>query len=206
VCVTSHGEGLSADQKTLYITCAATDEMVVVDVSNRAMPTVLAHVPVGPTPGPLGLPNYSPYALTVSPKDGSVWVSNNTSGDVRVYDPTSGKMDPARTFPVGGVAMFGAFSPDGATYYVPHQGDDHVTAIDTTTLAKRDLALGSDACLNAHVLVIEPSATQALVVCEGDHVKRPGSAVTINLSTFSVSGFVTLEMFPDGAAYLPPLP
>ena len=206
ICPTSHGEGLSADEKTLYVTCSLSDQIVVVDVTDHNRPNVTSRVAVGPMPGPLGTPNYWPYALTVSPKDGSVWVSDNKSGDVRVYDPTTGQMDPARVIFVGGVAMFGAFTADGGTYYVPHQGgNDLVTAIDTQTLTTRDLALPSTACLNAHALVMMPDGVQALVVCEGDHMTRPGSMVTLQLPSFSISGFVNVGMFADGAAYLPPI-
>ena len=31
ICPTAHGEGLSADEKTLYVTCALSDELAIVD-------------------------------------------------------------------------------------------------------------------------------------------------------------------------------
>src|SRR6185369_4904641 len=45
VCPTAHGEGLSADEKTLYVTCALSDELAVVDVSNPAKPVVTMKLP-----------------------------------------------------------------------------------------------------------------------------------------------------------------
>src|SRR5262249_18797203 len=121
--------------------------------------TVTARVTVGPTPGPLGFPAYNPYALTVSPKDGSVWVSNLQSGDVRVFDPSTMAMDGARTVFINGMAMFASFSLDGGTLYVPYQGSDPnaLVAIDTQTLATRVLPLPSP-CLNAHAFVLTPDA------------------------------------------------
>jgi DNA-binding beta-propeller fold protein YncE len=205
VCATAHGEDLSADEQTLYISCAQSDEVAVVDVSNPRAPSVKARVKVGPGAGPLGQPIYGPYALSVSPSDGTVWISDNNSGDVRVFDPVTMAV-PQKSVFVGGVAMFGRFTSDGKTYYVPHQGDDVVSAIDTTTLAVKNLVLPKDACLNAHAWVFAPGEQSAVVICEGDHNKRPGSAVFVSLPAFVATGFVTVGIFPDGAAWLPAAP
>ena len=203
VCPTAHGEGLSADGNTLYVTCANSDQIAVLDVTDRAHPTVTARVNVGPTPGTLDQPSYSPYALAVSPADGTVWVSDNRSADVRVYNPGTMQMDASKTVNVNGIAMFASFSLDGKTIFVPHQGDDQITAIDTQTLATRTLPLPSQACLNAHAFVLGPDGVNGVVVCEGDHVMRPGSVVFVNTAAFAVTGFVDVGMFSDGAAWLP---
>jgi DNA-binding beta-propeller fold protein YncE len=202
VCPTTHGAGLSADGKTLYVTCSQSDELAVVDVSDRTNPVIVKKLPVGPAAGPPGQPVYAPYALAVSPKDGTVWLSDNNAGDVRVYDPASGMMDPARTVAVGGVAMFGEFSPDGATFYVPHQGDDALSAIDTTTRMKRDVPL-SQACKNAHAFVLAPGGAAAVVVCEGDHAKVPGTALLMTTTPLTIISSTPVGLFPDGAAWLP---
>jgi DNA-binding beta-propeller fold protein YncE len=206
VCPTAHGEGLSPDEKTLYVTCALSDELAVVDVSNPSKPTVTMKLPVGPAPGPVGTPSYSPYALSVDPADGTVWVSNNSSADVRVYDPATMMMDDSKTVFTGGVSMFGAFTRDGKSFYVPHQGDDRVTWVETATLAEQTLALPQSVCLNAHALVMAPDDKSAVVVCEGDHLMRPGTVVTLNLEGFFIVGSVEVGLFPDGAAWLPPAP
>jgi DNA-binding beta-propeller fold protein YncE len=203
VCPTAHGEGLSADGNTLYVTCANSDQIAILDVTDRAHPSVTARVNVGPTPGTLDQPSYSPYALAVSPSDGTVWVSDNRSADVRVFDPSTMQMDGSKTVNVNGVAMFASFTPDGNTIYVPHQGDDQMTAIDTQTLATKTLPLPSEACLNAHAFVLGPDGVNGVVVCEGDHVKRPGSVVFVNVAAFAITGYVNVGMFSDGAAWLP---
>jgi DNA-binding beta-propeller fold protein YncE len=207
VCVTAHGEGLSADHKTLFVTCAESDQLAVLDVSDRAHPTVQKVLPVGPTPVSIPgstTPSYGPYALSVSPSDGTVWISDNNSADVRVFDPATMQMDGTKVINVDGVAMFGDFSQDGGFFYVPHQGDNKITRIDTKTLAKVDLPLPMEACLNPHAFRQTPDFSLGVVVCEGDHVKIPGSAVYLTMASFSIAGTVQLDMFPDGAAWLPP--
>ena len=205
LCVTSHGEGLSADGKTLYAVCALADQMVVVDVSDPVHPKVTLRLPVGPEAAAFGSPpTYGPYALAVSPSEGTVWISDNNSGDVRVFDPKTMQMDAQRTVLVGGVAVFGSFTHDGKTFYVPHQGDNKVTAIDTDTLATRDLSLPPSACLNPHLVTLTPDEKSALVICEGDHVKTLGSALFISLSAWAITGYVQTNLFSDGAAWLPP--
>jgi len=206
VCATAHGLALSADGATLYVTCAQSDELVLLDVRDRERPAIAKRLSVGPLPGPLGQPAYSPYAVSVSPKDGSVWVSNNNSGDVRVFDPARGEMDPARVYPLGGVAMFGAFSPDGSTFFVPSQGNDVLTRIDVATGDRAPLALPRNQCLNAHALVPAPDGKRAIVVCEGDKVRVQGTAVSLALDAFLVTGSVEVGLFPDGAVWLPPAP
>ena len=206
VCPTAHGEGLSADDNTLYVTCADSDQIAVLDVTDRAHPTVTTRVTVGPTPGTLGNSSYSPYALTVSPVDGTVWVSDNRSADVRVFDPKTMMMDGSKVVVTGGVSMFSSFSPDGKMLYVPHQqAGDVLHAVDTTTLAMRDLPLPTQACDNAHAFVLGPDGVNGIVVCEGDHLMRPGSIVFINTAALSINGFVNAGMFSDGAAWLPPM-
>ncbi len=210
-CVTPHGEGLSADQRTLYVVCAESDELVALDVSNPSAPTVKTRVKVGPIPGTLSQPSYVPYALAVSPKDGTVWVSDNASHDVRVFDPATGAMDPGRTVVLGGgvgVAMFGAFTKAGDRFYVAHQGDDRVTRIDTANIEDTsDLVLppGDTGCVNAHAFVLAPDEQSAVVVCEGDHTGS-GSVVFLSVPAFAATGAVKVGVFPDGAAWLPPAP
>ncbi|HRI52139.1 MAG TPA: YncE family protein [Pseudomonadota bacterium] len=203
VCPTAHGMGLSPDGQRLYVTCSLSDELAVLDVRDPQKPQVTARVPVGPQPGQVGNPAYAPYALAVD-AGGLVWISDNKSGDVRVFDPATMQPDPARVVKVGGVAMFADFSPDGQWLYVPHQGDDHVSAINTKTLELRDLALPKEACLAAHALrVLSPQT--AAVVCEGDHLSRKGTVVMLDLTSWSVRGFVEVGLFPDGLTRLPAL-
>jgi DNA-binding beta-propeller fold protein YncE len=205
VCPTTHGMGLSPDGTELYVTCSLSDQLGILDIHDVAHPMVKPLVEVGPMYGPPGQPTYAPYALTVQ-KNGLVWISDNQSGDVRVYDPIHHVMDPSKTVHVGGVAMFSAFSPDESKLYVPHQGDDQVTEIALPALTTRNLALPKAACQNAHVLRVLAGGQGAAVVCEGDHQTIKGTMVFLDLAAWAVKGYVQLGLFPDGIIYLPGLP
>jgi hypothetical protein len=53
-------------------------------------------------------------------------------------------------------------------------------------------------------VLIVPGDQTAYVVCEGDHVTRPGSLVEIDITAHTVTGYVNVGMFPDGIVRLPP--
>lgn len=204
VCPTAHGLGLSPTGKQLYITCALSDELATLDISDPARPVLTSKVKVGSRPGPLGNPSYTPYALTVH-SDGSIWVSNNKSGDVRVFDPTRPSDGPQRIIPVGGVAMFSDFSSDGKTLYVPRQQDDRLVAIDVATGTTRDLLLPAGSCLNAHVAKVLPQSPVLTVICEGDHQAIKGTALSIDTAAWKIRSVVPLGLFSDGVTLLPAL-
>lgn len=205
ICPTLHGMGLSPDEKRLYATCSLSDELAIVDISQPESPSIVAKVKVGPNAGPVGNPSYAPYALTVR-SDGTVWISNNQSGDVRVYDPGTQQMDATRVVPIGGIAMFSAFSLDGSKLYVPRQNDDRLYEVDAATLAKRELALPAAGCLNAHAVTLLPGGTGAAVVCEGDHRVRKGSLIFVDLAAWTVSGQLELGLYSDDVEVFPALP
>lgn len=201
ICPTAHGEGLSLDQKRLYVTCSLTDELAVIDVQDPRAPQVERRVKIGPQSGGSGDPRYSPYALIVHPTDGMVWISSTKSNDVRVYDPAQQKMLDGRTVQVGGSALFGAWSQDKQTLYIPTQNPDQLVAIELATGATHSLTLPATGCLNAHAVTLTPLG--AAVVCEGDHLVRRGSVVLVDLAHWAIGGTVEIGLFPDSATILP---
>lgn len=205
ICPTLHGMGLSEDGTRLYATCSLSDELAVIDVSKPNEPTLVAKAKVGPSPGQVGNPTYAPYALAMN-RDNTVWISNNQSGDVRVFDPNRMQMDPGKAVTVGGIAMFSAFSEDGKTLYVPRQNDDRLVAIDVATLAKRELVLPKESCLGAHVVMRLPISNGLAVICEGDHRVRKGSLLLVDVNAWAVRGSLELGLYPDGVVQMPALP
>ena len=83
LCPAPHGVAVSADSKLAYVACWGSDQLGIVDLDAKT--TELFQVgaaPIHPTS-----PTNEPYAVSVSPSDGSVWVSNLKSGDLRVFEP-----------------------------------------------------------------------------------------------------------------------
>lgn len=205
VCPTAHDLELSEDGKTLYVTCSMSDELALVDTTTHAV----KRVPVGPA-GPVKdlKYNYFPYAVLLSPADGSLWISCNTTGDMRVFDPKTGAMDPSRHVFLNGVPMFGAFLSDGKTLVMPHQGDDKISIIDTAQGKEvgTPISLPEAACYQIrNTLVLDDDRT-AYFTCEGDHVKRRGTLVAVDLNARTVLGWVEVGLFPDAISMMPPAP
>ena len=207
VCATAHGLALSADEKTLYVACSLADELAVVDLATRAVKLVV----LGPAAGPPGSPSYFPYAVTVSPSDGSVWVSCNGSSNgwsgLRVYDPKTSAMDDARALRLPGIPMFGGWLPDGKTLVLPQQGIERVSLVDTTSSTEiAQIDVPDTACLRAHMIALAADGERAWLSCEGDHVARRGTLVALGIAERAILGFTTVGLFPDGVVLLPPAP
>jgi hypothetical protein len=198
VCPTEHGMVLSDDEKTLYVTCGYTDQLGILDLTTHAA----RRIDVGPIHATTAY-NYFPYAISKA-GDGTLWISCNSSGEIRVFDPATGAMDDSRKVRVGGVPLFGDFLSDKKTLILPHQGDDQVSIIDTSrSVELMVIPLPADSCLNAHAAMVMPGDHTAYVICEGDHVKRPGSLVALDLDAHGVAGYVDLGLYPDGIVSLP---
>ncbi|MFL5353628.1 YncE family protein [Archangium sp.] len=205
VCPAPHAVRLSPDEKRAYVACIS-DEVAVVRLDDPSYP--VTRIKLTDSAGTALTPRYSPYALTLSPVDGSVWVSTLNSDVVYALDPETLAMRPERNVPNtlhrGGVPMFGAFSADGRTLYMPYQKYDEVAVIDTTTTpptVKGNIALGPSGCLNVHQVELTPDGTHALAVCEGDHV-GPGTLHVLDLETLTVAKTVTMGLFPDSVGIL----
>jgi DNA-binding beta-propeller fold protein YncE len=200
ICPAAHVIELSEDGKTLYATCLP-DEIAVVDVTDPHAPTVTR---VPEIPGAAEDPTnaqLSPFALQVAPLDGSVWVSNWTSKDVRIMDATS--LTFVATLPLNATPFFTAFSHDGKTAYVAHQSPDGVAMFDASTRQPLgDHLFAATDCIAPHqVLAFEGGATGA-VLCEGDH-KSPGAVLIVDLMFWSIIDRKKTGIYPVEMDQLP---
>ena len=199
VCPAPHAVRLSPDETRAYVACLS-DEVAVVRLDTEGHPVTRIQVAQGA--GTALAPKHEPYALTVSPTDGSVWVSSMKSRTVHVLDPASLTMQPARSVYFPGAPMFGAFSADGRTLYMPYQGVDAVAVIDAATSTRtRDIALAPTGCLNVHQVELTPDGKHGLAVCEGDH-QGPGTLHVLDLASGTVVKTVKLGLFPDSVGIL----
>ncbi len=202
VCPAPHAVRLSPDETRAYVACLS-DEVAVVRLDQEGYPVTRLKVPGA---GTTLSPRHEPYALTVSPTDGSVWVASLKSRVLHYLDPESLTMRAERgVFPTNslvGAPMFGTFSADGRTLYQPYQRLDSVALIDpATSQVKGEIALAPSGCVNVHQVELTPDGQHLLAVCEGDHV-GPGSLHVVELATSSVVKTVTLGLFPDSVGIL----
>jgi DNA-binding beta-propeller fold protein YncE len=202
VCSAPHGVQVSSDSKTAYVSCWASDELAIVDLDARTV----KRFRVGDAPQDPTNPTYEPYAVTYNSVDGSVWMSDQKSGDLRIFDLASETWDTTRG-PVlmGGAPFFGQFSKDGTRFFVPVQTPDALAVVDVATgHIAATLPFAAADCKLPHAVLLTPDEKAALVVCEGDHV-APGTVALVDVSTPATPALtkvVTVGVFPDDAFYL----
>ncbi|WP_169848616.1 hypothetical protein [Corallococcus exiguus] len=200
VCPAPHAVRLSPDGRRAYVACWS-DEVAIVDLEQADRP--VRRVKVAANTGTAVRPLHQPYALTVSPTTGAVWVSSLASRAVQYLDPETLTMDPQRTVWLQGAPMFGAFTSDGRTLYMPYQSVDSIAIIDAAhpEAVPGEIPLSPSGCLNVHQLMLTPDERHALVVCEGDHV-GPGTLHVVSLEERRVVKTVQVGLFPDSVALL----
>ncbi|RKH55799.1 YncE family protein [Corallococcus llansteffanensis] len=199
VCPAPHAVRLSADERTAYVACWS-DEVALVDLQAEGLPVTRVKVAAGA--GTATNPRHQPYALTVSPTTGDVWVSSLASRQVQVLEPGKRAMNPQRTVYLRGAPMFGAFTKDGRTLYLPYQQEDALAVIDpATSTVLRTVPLSQAGCLNVHQVMLTPDERLGLVVCEGDHV-GPGTLHAVDLAEGTVVSTVRMGLFPDSVSLL----
>ncbi|QSQ22102.1 YncE family protein [Pyxidicoccus parkwayensis] len=200
VCPAPHAVRLSSDERTAYVACWS-DQVAIVDLTTS--PPDVKLVGVAASIGTAVSPRHEPYALTLSPTTGEAWVSSMASRQVQVLNPTTRTMDATRTVTgLRGAPMFGAFSSDGRTLYMPYQGADALAVIDPVTgTVQGEVDLASAGCLNVHQITLTPDEKYGLVVCEGDH-QGPGTLHAVDLTERTVVGTVRVGIFPDSVSIL----
>ncbi|KFA87909.1 YncE family protein [Archangium violaceum] len=202
LCPAPHAVRLSPDEKRAYAACIS-DEVAVVRLDTPT-PTV---TPVKmPNAGTVLAPRHEPYALTLSPTDGTLWVSSLKSRIVHYLDPESLTVRPERSiYGLRGAPMFGVVTPDGKTLYLPYQAVDAVAVIDTaTSTIQGEIHLSDAGCLNVHQVELTPDGRHALAVCEGDH-RGPGTLHVLDLQAGEVGTVVKtvqVGIYPDSVGVL----
>lgn len=202
VCPAPHAVRLSSDERRAFIACWS-DRVAVVELDQPNYP--VTPVKVAANAGSAVAPQHQPYALTVSPATGGVWVSSLASRSVQYLDPGTLAMDPNKTVRLNGAPLFGDFTADGRTLYMPYQGVEAIAIIDpalaSPTYIPPEIPLAPSGCVNVHQVKLTPDERHALVVCEGDHV-GPGTFHVVDLAERKVVKTVQVGIFPDSVAIL----
>jgi DNA-binding beta-propeller fold protein YncE len=199
VCPAPHAVRLSPDEKRAYVACIS-DEVAMVRLDTEGYP--VTRIKVADNAGSPLAPRHEPYALTLSPTDGALWVASLKSRAVHYLDPESLTMRPERSVYFSGAPMFGAITADGRTLYQPYQTVDAVAVIDTaTSKVTREIALAPAGCINVHQVELTPDGKHGLAVCEGDHL-GPGTVHVLDLEANTVVKTVQVGLFPDSVGIL----
>lgn len=196
VCAAPHGVLLSEDGARAYVACYGDDRVAIVDLSVLP-PRVLSRLEVGPGARPPPTPLYGPYSVTRSPDGTLAYVGNLEGGGLRVLDLRTETMDDARAVALEGAAYFGAFSEDGARYYVPTQGMDALASIEVATgRASLVRTFEADECIAPHEVVLPRGLARGYLVCEGDH-RTPGKVIAFDRTTLSTTAEIEVGVYPD---------
>jgi DNA-binding beta-propeller fold protein YncE len=194
VCPAPHGLVYSKDGKRLYVACFS-DEIAVVNLLAPEFP--VTRIKVASNAGDAYRAVHQPYAVAESPLTRDVFISCLGSGEVRVLKAQSLTIDEARTRLVGGSPYIGAFSADGNTLWVPHQGDDRISEIDPATgVQRRVLTPNKGSCINVHQVMPAPDPRYLVAVCEGYHVGA-GTLVVLDVQTGATLSVTNVGVFPD---------
>ncbi|HLU66494.1 MAG TPA: hypothetical protein VKZ63_09480 [Kofleriaceae bacterium] len=205
VCPAGHGIAAAPDGSAAYLACWGSDELAIVSLDEPVTSdAAVERIPVGPGGGDPTSPLFGPYAVTVSPDGGDVWVSNLEGTSLAVYDVAAGAFDPGRAVSTAGGPLFASFSADGSRLYVPTQAPDALLTVDPATgdvLAT--LSFDPADCRAPHGTLLLPGGDLALV-CEGDHI-APGTVVRIDLAgdAPAVAGSFEVGVYPDDLILLP---
>ncbi len=200
VCPAPHGIAVAPDSSAAYVACWGSDELAVVGLADPFPVTRFDVGALGPNPAS---PRHEPYAVALSPADGSLWVSCLKTGDLRIFDPASQSWDDTRgPVATGGAPYFPTFTSDGSALLVPVQQSNAVIRVDPITGSVTDtLSLPFDDCRSPHAIFITPDDQRALVVCEGDHI-GPGSVAVLTLQPLALVTTHPVGVFPDDAILL----
>jgi DNA-binding beta-propeller fold protein YncE len=203
-CPAPHGVMSSADSKKAFISCSASDELA---VASLEAPFEMKRFAIGAMANDPSLPPvFEPYAVVVHPTEGTAWVSNLKTGDIRIFDPVTETWDARGPINVGGLPFFSVFNADGSLLFVPVQAGNSFVVIDGATgEVKTTLMMATEACYQPHAVILTPDEKRALVVCEGDHTAA-GTVAVINLLnplTPVLEKFYTVGVFPDDAFIVP---
>ena len=157
----------------------------------------MTRVKVASNAGDAYRPIYQPYALAESPLTGDIFISCLASSEVRVLLASTLTIDAARTRAVGGSPFLSAFSADGTTLWVPHQGDDRISDLDPLTgVQRRQLTPAKGSCTNIHTVLPTADGKYLVAVCEGFHI-LPGTVVVLDTQTGATVSVTQVGVYPD---------
>lgn len=203
-----HGVTLSRDERYLYTMNAGSDDISKIELATDEVVQRIPIVP-GTPPAPAGSAAHEPYQSVITP-DGLMFVTCRKSGQVRVVDLEAGRVIDSIT--VGARPLIPALSPDGTELWVPNQGSNTVSIINTGT--RKVVATIYSLAAQPHGIRFTADGARAFVSCEnqtGDgnlhHPPQgaevvPGLLYVVNAGNRQITGAIETGGFAAGIAIL----
>lgn len=168
-------------QSRAYVTNYCENVVSVIDTDTN---TLIASVPVGP----------SPFGVAITPDGARVYVVNRGDGTVSVID--TGTDTVVATIPVGLNSLNVAITPDGARVYVTNAVSSTVSIIETETNTV------------VNTVFVSPSPVGIAITPDGVHFYVTSSKVSstltvLNTATNAVVATIPLRFLASGVVFTP---
>ena len=195
VCPAPHHAAVDPAGTRVAITCALSDEIVLMDAASAE---AVARVPAGPEPGTAGAPRYSPMNVAWSPDGARFFATMAGTGEVRAFSRAG---DPGGAVAVGRMPAQIAGSADGRVLVVANRRGGSVSVVDAATLTEVRRIELADAAF-PHGVALDPAGEVAYVTWEG-RVDEPGGVVALRIGSGEAVWKREVGAFTLGVAYLP---
>jgi YVTN family beta-propeller protein len=172
LCPAPHHAAPSPDGTVVAITCALSDELILVDARSLEP---LVRVPTADSAAQEDAPPRRPMNVAWDPEGTRFFVSLMGSGEIAVFDTDGTRIG---EIPTGNGPAQLAVTPDGRTLVVANRSGT-VSIIDTRTLSEtRRIDVSPDE--RPHGVAIHPNGRTAFVALEGS-VERAGAVMAFDL-------------------------
>ncbi len=216
-CIAPLGAAFSSGKSQLLVACWGEDSLAKVEPEGEGFK--VTRIPIGPnarmtrpttTPGvnPLAPPAYGPAAVTLDPDGRTVWISCQSSHELRAFDLVSGAVDSSRTIDTVGPVGFG--STQGTRSFFARTAlnhDEHLVVVGSAGSSLIDWALPSSCGQATAAFANAPGSEDAVVVCAGRD-SDPARLLRVNLASGAVRASALMPAGLSGSTLLlfPPPP
>jgi YVTN family beta-propeller protein len=201
-----HGVALSKDERRLYTTNAGSDDITEIDAATGDILRIIPIVPDSPLPSGTKA-KHEPYQGVLSADGRLFYVTCRASAQVRVVDLDAGRV--IDSIGTGNRPLILDRTPNGAEIWVPNQGSESVSIINTSS--RSVVATITGLKTQPHGVAFTADGATAFVSCENQTggaqqhhpvvgSKAPGFVYVIDVATRSIVRTIEVGAFAAGIA------